>query len=128
MKSMNKIEKKILSKPIPSEWSRPWLTPIPTLKTTITNILLPSVSVYLPKVYIAWRGPNCVTEYRLFLACTALLSYVQKYAVGVSYYGYKEYAETALYLRFDGVEIGQIDFIYPKLQTAFRNITQGKIG
>lgn len=132
MKSIRKIEKKILLKPNQSKFSRPWQTPIPTLETTNTKILIPSVNDNLSQIYIAWRGPNCVTEYRMLLACTTLLSYLQRNAIphdftNETFYGTKEYTESALTLRFHNVATDQINLVYPKLQAEFKEIAEGKI-
>ncbi len=132
MKSIRKIEKKILSKSNPSKFTRPWLAPLPTLETTHTKTLIPSANDDLPQMYIAWRGPNCVTEYRMLLACTTLLSYLRRYAIpheftNETFYGSQENAEAALTLRFENVATDKIDSIYPKLQTKFQEIADGKV-
>lgn len=135
MESIGKIEMKILTK-FPQNQSkmfRPWLTPIPTLQSTTTKILIPSVDDGVPpQVYIGWRGPNCVTQYRTLLACSTMLAYLQANAIpqefrGGSFCDVTENAQTGLYLGFTNVALNETNFVYPKLQKEFKKIAEGRL-
>lgn len=74
MTSIQKIENKILSKPKLPKWERPWTAVLPVLDTTIVKTLIPSDKYDFVEIYIAWRGPNCATEYRNLLSSTVILN------------------------------------------------------
>lgn len=121
MESINKMEKKIISKPKLPKFIKPWTTSIPSLKnTTVMEKLLPTSNEGVYEIYIAWRGPKYVTEYRKFLACTVLLKYIARDS------GYEKYSESALYLHVAVVDPNKIDSVYPMFQARFKSIANGE--
>lgn len=131
MSSITKIEAKISLKPMLPKWNRPWKTPVPVLHTTVVKRIVPWGYEGFSDIYIAWRGPNCVTEYRKLLACQTLISYLTSTAIPADVFAEKitgdivENSETALYFEFHKVPMKYINSVYSKFHDRMLYISRG---
>ncbi|XP_037046514.1 uncharacterized protein C05D11.1-like [Bradysia coprophila] len=129
MKSIQKVEKKIASKPKLPRWTRPWKVRLPALKTTTVKTLLPASNEGATDIYIAWRAPNPVVRFRKLTAFEYLLPYLASSAKPEDFYSSSVTGgvyDFTLYFHFFDVPLDKTHLVYPALIKWLRKYRKSK--
>lgn len=137
------IEDKIVQKGLHKlEFDRPWQSPIEPLECSVgRRLLYASDTDDDGLVYIGYRGPNVVTDYKELIALTVALDYLNSTAISPIQRDFVECDEpycssvshniiensvSCFYLSFDSVGKEYYDKVLPKLQKLLKNIVDGR--
>uniref|UniRef100_A0A336M0K4 CSON007674 protein n=1 Tax=Culicoides sonorensis TaxID=179676 RepID=A0A336M0K4_CULSO len=136
--ALGPIETKIKEKGDVEPFENKWNTDIsPLEETVIEQIEYPSDEETAGSVFIAWRGPNSITEHETFVACTILLKYLccgtispiqrnmleidDPFATHISVEFY-EHAQAMFIIKLSGVKVEKIDEIDSKFMEILSGI------
>lgn len=136
--SLDPIESKIKEKYQTKPFERYWNTDSdPLEKTIIERIDYPNDEEVAGSAFIAWRGPNSISEYETFIACTILLKYLccgsispiqremleieDPFATHISFQLY-EHSQAMLLVKMSGVNLDKISEIDAKCMEILNGI------
>lgn len=136
--SLDPIESKIKEKYQTKPFERYWNTDSdPLEKTIIERIDYPNDEEVAGSAFIAWRGPNSISEYETFIACTILLKYLScgsispiqremleiedPFATHISFQLY-EHSQAMLLVKMSGVNLDKISEIDAKCMEILNGI------
>lgn len=141
-KALDGFEKKILSKPARPQFKKPWQTPIPPFSKSIDlKVFYASDKEDTGLIYVGWRGPHCIKEFRKLIACKMLLAYLCSTSVSPLKRDFveiddafasditskiEENPSSLMYILFENVPKNKTELIYPKLHVLLMNIANGK--
>ncbi|XP_055378206.1 uncharacterized protein C05D11.1-like [Condylostylus longicornis] len=140
--ALEPVEQKIIGKGKLPKFEKPWQTPVaPLTESHDIKILYPSDEEDCGLVYIGYRGPNCIHEYKKLMACNVLLRYLSDtpvsplqrefveiddpFASKVSHSLLENY-ESLLVFIFDNVPIEKIDLVLSKLKETLKKFLVGE--